>query len=183
MFPPEAQFICRRCKCHFYFSPEVFPAVVLQKEIQCPKCGTKPRKSGAVERFFKFYPRLVTAEDNLTKSGFEFTSYRFTVDQYAQIYIDHLTFLCSTCGKSSEFPMSRIVKFADEPGLFACKKCKVQASPLKFAKEFFTSLRAVDRESGPIHDFLWDIFSPLQLDPNDYPVQFRIYQSETADMV
>lgn len=176
MFPSEAHFICRRCTCRFYFTPDVFPAALAQKSIACPSCGTAPDRPGPIERFFRFYPRLVTSTAALKDCGFEFADYRFTVDEFSRFFVDHLSFRCTACGGISEFPMSRVVKFAGEPGLFACKRCKVQAAPLKIAKEFFVSVRAVDRESAVIHDFLWDIVSPLRLDPADYPVQWRIYR-------
>lgn len=181
MFPNEAHFICRRCSCHFYFTPDLFYSIETSKKIGCPKCGTTCKESGKIQKFFKYYPRFLIAEQNLIKSGFELVTYRFTVHEFGYFYIDHVTFRCSVCGVNSEYPMSRIAKFADEPGLFACKKCKVQASPLKVVKEFFVKFRAVDRESAFIHDFLWDIFSPLHLDPNDYPVQFRGRKSEMAE--
>lgn len=181
MFPNDARFICRCCKSRFYFSPTTFSAVTQSKQIACPQCGTTSKRPGDVERFFKFYPRLVEATANLDKAGFSLAGYEISADNYGLIHISTLKLLCNACGATSAFPEAKAFKFADEPGLLACKKCKVTAYPLKAVKEFFVSYRAVSKAAFKLHYFLWDMFAPLQLDPADYPVQWPVYRDAAAE--
>ena len=181
MFPNEAQFFCRRCATRFFFAPDVFNAAMIQKKIACPECGFESGRPGDVEKFFKFYPRFVAACGTLVEAGFTFTNYQFTADDMGLFWINSLEFTCRSCNGVSKYPEARLYKYADEPGLFVCKKCKVQAASLKNAKEFFVSYRAVSKASFKLHDFLWDIISPLQLDPADYPVQWPVYAAQVRE--
>jgi Zn finger protein HypA/HybF involved in hydrogenase expression len=176
MFPENAEFICRKCLTNFFFKPEEFWQIEEGGIMGCPQCRITSDKPGVVSRFFKFYPRFIAATEKIKESGFDMTNYKVKVGDYGMMWIESILFRCNDCGNTSIYPLSRIDKFAEEPGLFACKKCRKQASPIKIVKEFFVSFRWVHRSAFRLHNFLWDVLSPIQLDPADFPVQYPIYK-------
>lgn len=181
MFPNDARFICRCCKSRFYFSPSTFDAVTQSKQIACPQCGVTSKHPGDVARFFKFYPRLVKAQEGLKRAGFTLTDYTVVANSFCMIHINSLTLQCEACNSSVALPESKAFKLADEPGLLSCKKCRTAAAPLKAVKEFFVSYRVVSRAAFKLHTALWDVFDPLQLDPADYPVQWPVYRDAAEE--
>lgn len=179
MFSKNARFICRRCLVYFDFKADDFLTIVSNaaRGISCPCCKTVNKQKGDIERFFKFYPRLIAATGALKDCGFEFIDYSFHVDELTHLFwFKNLEFKCHACGGHSIFPLSRVDKFAETPALFACKKCRVHPKPFRTVKEFFVSFRWSHRSTLYLGDFLWDIISPLQLDPQRYPIQLQRYR-------
>lgn len=177
MFPKDAHFICRKCLVSFRFLAEDLAAISKNAlgGIACPCCKSVYKRKRDIERFFKFYPRLFTATGDLKDCGMEFIDYSFHSDDDVTglFWFKNLEFKCHACGNHSIFSLSQVDKFADTPGLFACKKCRIHPKPLKTVKEFFVSFRWVQRSTLYLGHLLWDIISPLKLDPQRYPIQLQ----------
>lgn len=183
MFIQDAVFICRKCLAHFYIPKDRFNLVRKAGAIECIKCGitsnSKSSRKGDIERFFRFYPRLVAVHDLIRQSGNGVTGYdTYKLDNLPIHTINSLTLACGHCGKPYSIPFRRFAKLAKEPGSHVCPKCKTRPALVKHLKEFFVCLNHVCA-SWRIHEFQWDIFSPIGVSPSPQALQWPIYAKES----
>lgn len=178
MFPKEAHFICRTCRARFFFDEAVLVHVSRDGKFGCSGCSSVTTlRPNDVERFFKFYPRMTLAIEAMERNGFRLVDYAYEKSHLAAWYsFKRLTWSCMECGKTFAIPFSRIDKLAREPRVFSCPKCRINPKIAKISKEFFVCLKNTHDAASLIHEFQWDIFSPLQQEPPVYEIQYPVYR-------
>ncbi len=179
MFPREAHFICRKCRTRFFFKDGELDYVSRTNGFGCPHCGAVTEgELRHVERFFKFYPRLIEATGAMAGNGFRWDGYTYKeVPLAGYYYFMSLAWCCVECGKSFSIPfVGRVDKLADEPRVFSCPKCRITPKAVRVTKEFFVCLKNVHKAAHSILDFQWDIFAPLQQEPDLYKIQSPIHR-------
>lgn len=169
--PEEPILICHKCLTQVV--TRCYPLI-------CPKCGLEEKTTQTkVERLVKFYPRLLDARESLAALGFKWDTYTFIKHSMIRTYyFETLKFHCAECDKIFSVPVSRAAKFAKEPGLFCCSKCRKHPKLNKVTKEFFVSFDNVDMAAHSFVKFQFDLFLPLGLNHSDFDLQAPIYRQE-----
>lgn len=176
MFKSEVVLICRKCLTPFCIPGYAFNDAVKAGAIKCPTCGLVTAGKGTIERFFRYYPRLVAAQHRI---GSKVIAYEIAQFRDQPVYeISSLIIKCGACSKNYPISMSRVDKLAQLPGSHICPRCKAKTAHMKEMKEFFISLKQVKDSSGiNCREFQWDIFTPLKLDPKAYKLQWPRYEN------
>ncbi|MCF6267759.1 MAG: hydrogenase maturation nickel metallochaperone HypA [Desulfuromusa sp.] len=166
-FPKEPRFICRKCFHTFTLNPS---------SPLCPTCGHAEKIDKNLINFFKFYPRMVAAIPAMDKNGFKWVDYSIYKRPDINIHgFDTLILECANCGIHNKAPIERVAKYAQEPGLLYCHKCKTNPDLNKVSKEFFISISNIHKAVWLIVKFQWDLFSSVGLEPGSDDVLFGAF--------
>jgi len=161
VFPKDAKLKCASCLARFSISNENLKGLKQANIIFCPKCqkSTGTRNVSFVEKFSRFYPRLINSIETIKDVGYELDSYVSYEDELIHlVYIESLKFKCLKCDSFFKVSIDRAVKYAKEPGLFSCKKCRIKPAKLTPVKEFFVCFNNVSRHgSVKLYPIKWDI--------------------------
>jgi len=181
MFPQHAAFICKKCLSPFYFSENAFDEIAEANKIICPSCHESglPDDRQWVRNFFTFYPRLVAATEALRTEGAAFVHYEFNkFDQAPMYWIHSLWFKCTRCGR--DLVINSIEEAVKEPPDLACPFCGHRKLKKKIVKEFLVSICHVNLSAWHMaHQ--WNIFSPLRLNPDNYPIWLARWERDRQE--
>lgn len=156
--------ICRKC---------LSQVILHTYPLNCPKCGYEESASQVqINKLLKFYPRLIAAQKLLAGHGFKWDSYTFSKNPLTRVfYFKDLQFHCAECDKTFSIAATKVPKFAKEPGLFCCPKCRKHPKLNKDTKEIFVAFDSVNLAAGRLIYFQFDLFLPLGLHHSDYGMQ------------
>jgi hypothetical protein len=182
MFPKKPSFICRRCGYIYSIDELDFPLITVWSRFECPNCRYEVTESG-IYGFFKFYPRLVNSEQQLSSNGIKLIGYSFRNDVMGfGLYIllkGKMKFKCGECNYSWEIDSDAdTLIYRENPKTFKCPHCYLSPRPIKTTKEFFVSLNQVNDSSVKLTHVHWDIFSPIDVTPPVKNIQFKMYRDE-----
>lgn len=178
MFPQYAAFICRKCLTPFYFSDQKFMQISEANNIGCPRCHESENHRNWVTTFFTFYPRLIKATELMRAEGVAFSSYEFHTHTVAKMFwITKLWFKCTRCGQ--DLGITSLKESAKKPPALVCHACSHRRVKKKTVKEFLVSLSNVNLSAWHMMSHQWNLFSPLRLNPDDYPIQWQRYKKDT----
>lgn len=168
MFPKHPILICRSEKCLNEIIANDIDVENFRntKEFACHECGRSSRQRfNKMDRFFKCYPRLVTACDNIKMSGFAFSGYKVAKSGINHFYIDEVCLSCMKCNRVVDIPAGMFNDVIADPDMIACRHCKTAASRKMRIMEFFIDLKNVHNSIVYNLDFQWDIFRPIHMNP------------------